>query len=67
MDRLLIKKETTYGTQPPSSADSLLLRPAGIALKIDAERRLVGQINARIDCPCCKTGIHIRVDVDQPL
>lgn len=66
---ILIKPEVTYGATAPSAV-SAIIRNDQLPLQvqqIQGERRLVGEVNARIECPCCGKGIHIKMGFDQPL
>lgn len=63
------KREETYGTAPALEHGPLPVSNVGIELHRSkyGEHKVVGEIRARIECPCCKSGITIELHIDQPL
>ena len=61
-----IKTEVSYGHEPGENLKGELVPPYGSSIKVSGQR-IQGTIDARLECPCCKAGITVRIDVDQQL
>ena len=54
-NRVLFKRETTFGTQPAPETDWTALPPPGALV--------AGTVKARLNCPNCGCGISLEIDV----
>lgn len=63
MNIIRYKTEETYGAAGHVDAP---LKATLYASSI-GQRAVIGTIEAIIECPCCKAGINIKLDIDQPL
>lgn len=67
LNKVLIKPEKTFGTEPARGSSIVLLKPTIDAIKLKPSSKGIsigGALDFRLQCPCCRAHLEGHVEFD---